>query len=32
VDWRSIFWVNVPIGLIGTVWAYKSLHGTGTLP
>jgi MFS family permease len=27
-DWRSIFWVNVPIGLIGTVWAYKSLRET----
>ncbi|HEV2636270.1 MAG TPA: MFS transporter [Actinocrinis sp.] len=27
-NWRSIFWVNVPIGLIGTVWAYKSLHET----
>ena len=20
-DWRLIFWINVPIGLIGTVWA-----------
>ncbi|WSR66880.1 MFS transporter [Streptomyces sp. NBC_01198] len=28
-NWRSIFWVNVPIGLIGTVWAYRSLHETG---
>jgi MFS family permease len=24
-DWRSVFWVNVPIGLFGTVWAYLSL-------
>jgi MFS family permease len=25
-DWRAVFWVNVPIGLWGTVWAYRSLH------
>jgi MFS family permease len=25
-DWRLVFWVNVPIGLFGTVWSYKSLR------
>jgi MFS family permease len=28
-DWRAIFWVSIPIGLIGTLWSYKSLHELG---
>jgi MFS family permease len=30
VDWRAVFWVSVPIGVIGTIWSYRSLHETGT--
>ncbi|HEY6277725.1 MAG TPA: MFS transporter [Streptosporangiaceae bacterium] len=25
-DWRAVFWVNVPIGVIGTIWSYRSLR------
>ncbi len=30
VDWRLVFWVNVPIGIIGTVWSYRSLREIST--
>ena len=29
-DWRAVFWVNVPFGLFGTVWAYLKLRETAT--
>ena len=25
-DWRAVFWVNLPFGIFGTVWAYRSLR------
>ena len=28
--WRAVFWVSVPIGIVGTVWGYLSLHELGT--
>ncbi|HEX9356129.1 MAG TPA: MFS transporter, partial [Streptosporangiaceae bacterium] len=30
VDWRLVFWVNVPIGIAGTIWSYKSLREIAT--
>jgi MFS family permease len=29
-DWRAVFWVNVPIGVWGTIWAYRSLREIAT--
>jgi MFS family permease len=29
VDWRLIFWINVPIGVFGTLWAYWKLRDVG---
>jgi EmrB/QacA subfamily drug resistance transporter len=31
-DWRAVFWVNVPVGIYGTLWAYLKLRETGTRP
>jgi MFS family permease len=31
LNWRLVFWVNVPIGIIGTVWGFWSLRD-GALP
>ncbi|WP_406055514.1 MFS transporter [Kribbella sp. NBC_00889] len=28
VDWRLVFLISVPFGLIGTIWSYKSLRET----
>ena len=30
INWRLVFWVNVPFGLFGTVWAYLKLRETGS--
>jgi MFS family permease len=29
-DWRAVFWVSVPVGIVGTVWSYRSLREIGT--
>jgi MFS family permease len=29
LDWRAVFWVNVPVGVFGTIWAYRKLRETG---
>ena len=29
-DWRAVFWVNVPVGIFGTLWAYWRLREVGT--
>jgi MFS family permease len=29
LDWRAVFWVNVPVGVFGTLWAYRKLRDTG---
>ena len=28
-DWRAVFWINVPVGVFGTLWAYLRLRDNG---
>jgi MFS family permease len=28
-DWRAVFWINVPVGVFGTLWAYLKLRDNG---
>jgi EmrB/QacA subfamily drug resistance transporter len=29
LDWRYLFFINIPIGIFGTFWAYRRLHEVG---
>jgi MFS family permease len=29
IDWRAVFWVSVPFGVVGTIWSYHSLRELG---
>jgi MFS family permease len=30
-DWRAVFWINVPIGIFGTIWSYRNLREIATV-
>jgi predicted MFS family arabinose efflux permease len=30
--WRAVFWVNVPVGIAGTLWAYFRLRELKSSP
>ena len=29
LDWRYLFYINIPVGVFGTVWAFRRLHEVG---
>lgn len=29
--WRSVFWINIPIGIFATLWAFSKLKELGTI-
>jgi MFS family permease len=29
IDWRAVFIISAPIGIIGTIWGFTSLHESG---
>jgi MFS family permease len=29
-EWKAVFWVGIPIGVIGAIWSYRSLRELGT--
>ncbi len=31
IDWRLVFLVSVPFGLVGTIWGYMGLHEVATI-
>ena len=31
INWRLVFFVSVPVGLVGTIWAYLGLEELGTV-
>jgi len=30
IDWHAVFWVSVPIGVVGAIWSYRSLREIST--
>lgn len=31
LGWRSIFWINIPIGIFATIWSHTKLRELGTI-